>query len=154
MAAIAGELVGEFLRIADAEDLGRGVVTETPGGKRDGGHQGFQMAGRQVDDQPPDLAFLHGGQLRRNDLDGGLVLLNGTADRGRRGLSSAVLPWAAAVPAPWAAVGTLVAPPVPPRWPSSRATIAAIAPGGAGSGIDGAPPRPDKVIWKPRRVIV
>ena len=36
-AAIAGELVGEILGIADAQDLGRGVVPQTPGGKRDRG---------------------------------------------------------------------------------------------------------------------
>jgi hypothetical protein len=28
-------------------------VSETPGRERDRGHQGFQMARRQVDDQPP-----------------------------------------------------------------------------------------------------
>ena len=38
-AAIAGELVGEILGIADAEDLGRGVVPERPGGEGDRGHQ-------------------------------------------------------------------------------------------------------------------
>jgi hypothetical protein len=52
-AAIAGELVGEILGIADGEELGRGVVPETPGRKGDRGQQGFQMAGRQIDDQPP-----------------------------------------------------------------------------------------------------
>src|SRR5205823_11466825 len=48
---IASELVGEILGIADGEDLGRGVVPETPGRKGDRGQQGFQMAGRQIDDQ-------------------------------------------------------------------------------------------------------
>ena len=52
-AAIAGELVGEVLGIADGEDLRRGVMPQTPGRKGDRGQQGFQMAGRQVDDQPP-----------------------------------------------------------------------------------------------------
>ena len=56
-AAIAGELVGEILGIADAEDLSRGIVPETPGRKGDRGHQGFEMARRQIDDQPPDLAL-------------------------------------------------------------------------------------------------
>jgi hypothetical protein len=51
--SIAGELVGEILGIADAEDLGRRIVPQTPRWERDGGHQGFQMARRQVDDQPP-----------------------------------------------------------------------------------------------------
>ena len=57
LAAIAGELVGEILGIADAEDLRRRIVPETPGRKGDRGQQGFQMARRQVDDQPPDLAL-------------------------------------------------------------------------------------------------
>src|SRR6516165_221680 len=34
-AAIAGELVGEILGIADAEDLRRGIVPEQPGPKGD-----------------------------------------------------------------------------------------------------------------------
>src|SRR5207249_888375 len=32
-------------------------------------HQGFEMAWRQVDDQPPDLAFPHRGQLGGDDLE-------------------------------------------------------------------------------------
>ena len=52
-AAIAGELVGEILGIADAQDLRRRVVAETPGRKGDRGHQRFEVARRQVDDQPP-----------------------------------------------------------------------------------------------------
>src|SRR5437764_7289658 len=68
-AAVAGELVGEVLGIADGEDLGRGVMPQTPGRKGDRGHQGFQMTRWQVDDQPPDLAFPHGGQLGGDDLD-------------------------------------------------------------------------------------
>src|SRR3984893_7624573 len=68
-AAVAGELVGEVLGIADAEDLGRGVMPQTPGRKGDRGHQGFQMTRWQVDDQPPDLAFPHGGQLGGDDLE-------------------------------------------------------------------------------------
>jgi hypothetical protein len=67
--AISGELVGEILGIADAQDLRRGVVPETPGRKRDRGHQGFQMAGGQVDDQPSDPALPHGGQLAGDDLE-------------------------------------------------------------------------------------
>jgi len=62
-AAIAGELVGEILGIADAEDLGRRIVPQTPRWERDGGQQGFQTAGRHIDNQPPDLSFPHGGQL-------------------------------------------------------------------------------------------
>ena len=68
-AAVAGELVGEVLGIADGEDLGRGVMPQTPGRKRDRGHQGFQMTRWQVDDQPPDLAFPHRGQLGGDDLE-------------------------------------------------------------------------------------
>ena len=61
-AAIAGELIGELLGIADAEDLRRGVVPETPGRKSDRGHQRFEVTGRQVNDQPPDLALPYRGQ--------------------------------------------------------------------------------------------
>jgi hypothetical protein len=50
--AIAGELVGEILAVADAEDLGRRVVAEMPRRKGDRGQQGFEMPRRQVDDQP------------------------------------------------------------------------------------------------------
>jgi hypothetical protein len=66
---IAGELVGEILGIADAQDLRRGIMPETPGRKRDRGHQGFKMERRQVNDQPPDLAVPHGGQLGGDDLE-------------------------------------------------------------------------------------
>ena len=68
-AAIAGELIGELLGIADAEDLRRGVVPETPGRKSDRGHQRFEVTRRQVDDQPPDPALPHGGQLGGDDLE-------------------------------------------------------------------------------------
>src|SRR5947208_3516585 len=52
-AAIARELVGEILRIADAEDLCRRVVPETPGRKGDRGHQRFEMPRRQVERKRP-----------------------------------------------------------------------------------------------------
>src|SRR4051794_76957 len=39
------------------EELGCGIVPETPGRKRDRGHQGFKMARRQINDQPSDLAL-------------------------------------------------------------------------------------------------
>ena len=68
-AAIAGELVGEILGIADAEDLGRRVEPETPGREGDRGHQRFQMPRRQVDDQSADLAFAYGGQLGGDDFE-------------------------------------------------------------------------------------
>jgi hypothetical protein len=68
-AAIAGEFVGEILGIADAEDLGRRVEPEIPGRKGDRGHQGFQMPRWQVDDQSPDLAFSHLGQLGGDDFE-------------------------------------------------------------------------------------
>jgi len=68
-AAIAGELVGEILGIADAQDLGRRVMPETPRRKGDRGHQGFEMARRQVDDQSSDLALAHLGQLGGDDLE-------------------------------------------------------------------------------------
>jgi hypothetical protein len=68
-AAIAGELVGEVLGIADAKDLGRRIMPEAVRRERDGGHQRFQMTRRQVDDQPPDLALPHSGQLGRDHFD-------------------------------------------------------------------------------------
>jgi len=51
--AIARELVGEVLGIADAEDLGARPMTETPGRKGDRSQVRLQVARRQVDDQPP-----------------------------------------------------------------------------------------------------
>src|SRR5215471_14061999 len=68
-AAIAGELVGEILSVTDAEDLGCGVVLETPGREGDRGHLRFQMARRQVDNKPPDPAFPDRGQLGGDDFE-------------------------------------------------------------------------------------
>src|SRR6201984_2183387 len=42
---------------------------ETPRGKGDRSHQGFEMARRQIDDQSSDLALAHRGQLGGNDLE-------------------------------------------------------------------------------------
>ena len=51
--AVARQLVGEVLGIADAEDLGTRPVTEAPGRKGDRRQVRLQVARRQVDDQPP-----------------------------------------------------------------------------------------------------
>jgi len=51
--AVARQLVGEVLRVTDAEDLGARPVTETPRRKGDRGQVRLQVARRQVDDQPP-----------------------------------------------------------------------------------------------------
>src|SRR5262249_61911203 len=51
-------------------------------------------------------------------------------------------------------VGIVRAPPVPPERPSSCASNAAVVPGGAGAGLEGAAPIPDTVTPKPGRVIV
>ena len=67
--AIARQLVGEVLGIADAEDLGARPVTEAPGRKGDRGQVRLQVARRQVDDQPPDLALVHRRQLCGDDPD-------------------------------------------------------------------------------------
>jgi hypothetical protein len=67
--AIAGELIGEILGIADAENLGRGIAPEAPRREGDRGQQGFEMARRQVDNQPLDPAFPHGVQLGGDDLE-------------------------------------------------------------------------------------
>ena len=67
--AVARQFVGELLRIADAEDLRRRIVPETPCGKGDRGQQRLQITRRQVDDQPPDLAGAHRHQFRGDDLD-------------------------------------------------------------------------------------
>jgi hypothetical protein len=42
--AIARQFVGEILRIADAEDLRRGIMPETPGREGDRGQQRLQVA--------------------------------------------------------------------------------------------------------------
>jgi hypothetical protein len=46
MPAIARQFVGEILRIADAEDLRRGIMAQTPGRKGDRGQQRLQVARR------------------------------------------------------------------------------------------------------------
>src|SRR5437660_10680016 len=55
--------------MSSAEDLRRGVMSQTPGRESDRGQQRFEMAGRQVDDQPSDLAVAHGGELGGDDFD-------------------------------------------------------------------------------------
>jgi hypothetical protein len=67
--AVARQFVGKILRIADAQDLGTRVVPETPGRKGDRGQMRFQMARRQADDQPADMAPMHRRQLCRDKLD-------------------------------------------------------------------------------------
>src|SRR5947208_14465745 len=67
--AVARELVGEVLGIADADDLGRGVVAETPRRKRDRGEVRLQMSRRQADDQPADPALAYRRELCRNQPD-------------------------------------------------------------------------------------
>ena len=67
--AVARELVGEILGVADAEELRRRVAAQAPRWERDRGQQGFQMARRQVDDQPPDLALPHRSELGGDDFD-------------------------------------------------------------------------------------
>ena len=67
--AIAGELVGKILTIADAEDLRRGIMPEAPGREGNRGHQGFEMARRQINDQPLDFAVPYRGQLGADHID-------------------------------------------------------------------------------------
>src|SRR5271166_1532152 len=67
--AIARELVGEILRVADAEDLRAGPTPEAPRRKRDRAQQRLQVARRHIDDQPPDLTLVDRGQLCGHDLD-------------------------------------------------------------------------------------
>jgi len=67
-AAIAAELLGEILGIADAEDLGGGWP-RTPTREKRLRPASFRMTPRQVDDQPPDLSLPHGGELSRDHLD-------------------------------------------------------------------------------------
>src|SRR5215469_12727747 len=52
-AAIARELVGEVLGVADAEDLCARLTPEAPRRKRHRRQQRFQVARRHIDDQPP-----------------------------------------------------------------------------------------------------
>jgi hypothetical protein len=67
--AVARQLVGQILGIADIQDVRRGRVPQISGRKRDRGQQRLQVARRQVDDEPPDLAGMHCGELGRDDLD-------------------------------------------------------------------------------------
>ena len=53
----------------DAEDLGARPVTEAPGRKGERSQVRLQVARRQVDDQPPDLALVHRRQLGGDDPD-------------------------------------------------------------------------------------
>jgi hypothetical protein len=68
-AAIARQFVGEVLRIAEAEDLRRGIRAETPRREGDRGEQRLQVAGRQVDDEAPDLAAAQSRQFGGDDFD-------------------------------------------------------------------------------------
>jgi hypothetical protein len=67
--AVARQLVGEILRVADTEDLLARLTPETPGRKRHRAQQRFQIARRHIDDQPPDLALAHRSELCRDDFD-------------------------------------------------------------------------------------
>ena len=68
-AAIARELVGDVLGVADAEDLRVGLTPEAPRRKRHRRQQRFQVTLRNIDDQPPDPALEHRSQLCCDDLD-------------------------------------------------------------------------------------
>jgi hypothetical protein len=67
--AVSRQLVRELLRIADAEDLGARISPQIPCREGNRRQQRLQMAGRQVDDQPPARAVEHRRQLRGDDLD-------------------------------------------------------------------------------------
>src|SRR5260370_22235793 len=69
MPAIARQFVSEILRIADAQDLRRRVVLETPRREGDRRQQRLQVARRQVDDEAADLAVAQRGQFRGDDFD-------------------------------------------------------------------------------------
>jgi hypothetical protein len=68
-AAIARELVGEVLRVADADDLCARLTPEAPRRKRHRRQERFQVTRRNIDDQPPGPALEHRSQLCRDDLD-------------------------------------------------------------------------------------
>ena len=68
-AAIAGELVGEILRITDAKDLCRRIEPQTPGREGDRGHQRFQVPRWQVDNQAPDPTLGNCRQLGGDDFE-------------------------------------------------------------------------------------
>jgi len=68
-AAIARQFVGEVLRVADAEDLRTRLVPEAPGRKGDRGEVRLQVARRQADDQPADMAGMHRREFRGDQLD-------------------------------------------------------------------------------------
>jgi hypothetical protein len=68
-ATIARQLIGELLRVADAQDLCRGIVTQNPGRQRDGSAYRFEVARWDVDDETADLALPTGLELGRDHLD-------------------------------------------------------------------------------------
>ncbi len=67
-AAIARMFVGEFLRVAHAEELRRGLVPEPPGRQRHGGTVGFQRTGWHTHNQSCDRASAAGLELGREQI--------------------------------------------------------------------------------------
>ena len=55
-AKIACELIGKVLGVAEAEDLGRRLMSENPGGESDRTAMRFQVARRNIDNEPFDFA--------------------------------------------------------------------------------------------------
>src|SRR5262249_51933400 len=67
--AVAGELVGQVLAIADADDLAGRIVAQIPGGEGDRAAEGFQEARRGGDDEPLDPPQTAGLELVGDRLD-------------------------------------------------------------------------------------
>ena len=65
MPAIPRQFIGEVLGVADAEDLPREIMPEAPGREGDRSQQRLQVARRQVDYQPADIASAHGRRRAR-----------------------------------------------------------------------------------------
>jgi hypothetical protein len=76
--AVARQLIRELLPIAHADDVERRILAEKPGGKRNRRATGFEIARRQIDDQPPDLTATARLELLAYQLD------VRAADKGRR----------------------------------------------------------------------
>ena len=67
-AGYASDGPSPFKPAGDAEDLGARIMPEDPGGKGDRGQERFQVAWRQIEQKPPDLAIAHRGEPRGDDL--------------------------------------------------------------------------------------
>jgi len=67
--AVAGELFGEFLPVAGADDVAGGIMRQPPSDECYCRTMGFEPAGSDIDDQPIDVALPASLKLRGHQLD-------------------------------------------------------------------------------------